>query len=147
MNFGTIKSIIFIWSLTTSLVRSKTFTFKTIGVYSECQGDKTNRTELSDIAKAIRGFVDLSTIPSERCNFDVCYDWTLFLSLVIDLILDEEYFIQEDNKPYKISDIAAIFTYIPDEMNQLLKHIMYDIPIYDSKYEEALDVVRAGLGT
>ena len=78
-------------------------------------------------------------IRSQTYNFDVCYNRTLFFSIVNDLILDDKYFIQEDNKPYKTSQIAAIFTYVPDEMNKLLKHIMYDIPVYgDSKFESYL---------
>ena len=150
MDFGIIKSIISIWILTASVVGTEKFIFKTVGIYSECVSQK-NRTEFSKIATLIRKYVDIwaNVITHDRTgrpyeiraqthNFDVCYNRTLLFSLINDLILDEQYFIQEENKPYKTSHIAAIFTYIPDSMNQLLKPIMYDIPIYDSKFQETL---------
>ena len=86
-----------------------------VGIYSECQNETQNITELRMYARRARNEIDYFTvkyvrpvIPTGKENqsllsvdvrhYDICENKSLLMEIVKNITLDEEYFFQEQNK-------------------------------------------------
>ncbi|XP_066910275.1 uncharacterized protein [Clytia hemisphaerica] len=140
------------------------FLIRNIGIFSMCLG-KSNRTSSHHVAESLKNtYFDaeksfiwslytgeqppyLLTKHIEFDVFDVCEGMAELKKVVIDLLLSKKYQLQEGgHQSVHHSSIMAVFSYLPNKMNTLLRDVMYEQVVYDiSLISEQLELSQTDL--
>ena len=129
------------------------FVFTIVGLYSECltNSNAENRTEMNRLASLARRYVDTIPYGPNISNYKSCvkidvrhYDMCSekenddVMKIIVNIMLDEDFFFQEPGEKYKTSNIGAFFVFMTDDLTARFKSLVHGIPIFNSNMKEIL---------